>query len=113
MDADDWVASTMFSLLVSEAESAGAEVAIARNVRVDQASGAQMPGVEIERWNEFIASHGCRVNPRNSPDLFLLDHSPCKRVYGRSFLESMGFVLRKGWSSKTSYRASRSCARPS
>ena len=96
MDADDWVASTMFSLLVSEAESAGAEMAIARNVRVDHASGAQMPGVEIERWNEFIASQGRRVNPRNSPDLFLLDHSPCKRVYGRSFLESMGFRFAEG-----------------
>ena len=96
VDADDWVDSTMYSLLVSEAESAGAEVAIARNVRVDQASGAQMPGVEIDRWNEFIAAHGRRVNPRNSPDLFLLDHSPCKRVCERSFLESMGFRFAEG-----------------
>ena len=96
VDADDWVTSSMYSVLLSEAESAGAEVAVARNVRVDQASGAQMPGVEIERWNEFIASHGRRVNPRNRPDLFLLDHSPCKRVYRRSFLESMGFRFAEG-----------------
>jgi glycosyltransferase involved in cell wall biosynthesis len=96
VDADDWVASAMYSLLVAEAESAGAEVAIARNVRVDQLSGAQMPAVEIERWNEFIASHGRRVNPRKSPDLFLLDHSPCKRAYRRSFLETMGFRFAEG-----------------
>ena len=96
VDADDWVASEMYSLLISEAQGAGADVAIARNVRVDQASATQMPGVEIERWNEFIGSQGRRVNPRNSPDLFLLDHSPCKRVYGRSFLESMGFRFAEG-----------------
>jgi glycosyltransferase involved in cell wall biosynthesis len=96
VDADDWVASSMYSLLLSEAESAGAEVAIARNVRVDQASGAQMPATEIERWNEFVASPGRFVNPRRSPDLFLLDHSPCKRAYRRTFLENMGFRFAEG-----------------
>jgi glycosyltransferase involved in cell wall biosynthesis len=96
VDADDWVVRSMYSVLVSGAESAGAEVAIARNVRVDQASGAQIPGVEIERWNEFIASHGRLVNPRRSPDLFLLDHSPCKRTYRRAFLENMGFRFAEG-----------------
>jgi glycosyltransferase involved in cell wall biosynthesis len=96
VDADDWVASTMYSLLVSEAEDSGADVAIARNVRVDHASGAEMPGVEIERWTEFITSQGGRVVPHNSPDLFLLDHSPCKRVYRRSFLERMGFRFAEG-----------------
>jgi glycosyltransferase involved in cell wall biosynthesis len=93
VDADDWVASTMCSLLLTEAESAGADLAIARNVRVDTASGAQQPSVDIGRWNEFIASHGRRVDPRDCPDLFLLDHSPCKRLYRREFLERAGFAF--------------------
>jgi hypothetical protein len=96
VDADDWVAGTMYALLISEAESAGAEVAIARNVRVDEESGAQMPADEIDRWNEFIAFHGRRVNPRDCPDLFLLDHSPCKRICTRTFLERIGFSFAEG-----------------
>jgi glycosyltransferase involved in cell wall biosynthesis len=96
VDADDWVAAKMFSILVTEAESAGADLAIARNVRVDDASGAQMPAMQIDRWNEFIASHGRLVNPRDCPDLFTLDHSPCKRVYRRVFLEKIGFAFADG-----------------
>ena len=96
VDADDWVASTMFSLLVSEAESAGADLAIARNVRVDEASGAQLPSLDLDGWNEFIATHGRRVDPRNCPDLFSLDHSPCKRLYRRTFLVKAGFAFAEG-----------------
>lgn len=96
VDADDWVAGAMYSLLLSEAESAGADLAIARNLRVDPTSGSQEPSLDIGRWNEFIASHGRRVNPRNCPDLFLLDHSPCKRLYRREFLERAGFAFADG-----------------
>ena len=96
VDADDWVARSMYSLLVSEAESAGADLAIARNVRVDEASGTQQPCRDFAEWSEFIASHGRRVNPRKCPDLFLLDHSPCKRVYSRAFLEKIGFAFANG-----------------
>jgi glycosyltransferase involved in cell wall biosynthesis len=96
VDADDWVAATMFSLLLSEAESAGADIAIARNLRVDPTTGWQEPSLDIGRWNEFIASHGRRVNPRDCPDLFLLDHSPCKRLYGREFLVRAGFAFAEG-----------------
>jgi glycosyltransferase involved in cell wall biosynthesis len=96
VDADDWVASTMFSRLVSEAESAGAQVAIARNVRVDAVSGEQEPSRDFSMWNDFIASHGRHINPRNSPDLFLLDHSPCKRAYKRAFLQEIGFAFKEG-----------------
>jgi glycosyltransferase involved in cell wall biosynthesis len=96
VDADDWVAGTMFSLLVSEAESAGADLAIARNVRVDAVSGAQEASRDFSLWKEFIASHGRRANPRNCPDLFLLDHSPCKRIYRRAFLEKIGFSFTEG-----------------
>ena len=96
VDADDWVGAKMFSLLVTEAESAGADLAIARNVRVDEASGAHMPAMEIDRWNAFIVLHGRRVNPRDCPDLFMLDHSPCKRAYRRVFLEKIGFAFANG-----------------
>ncbi len=96
VDADDWVASSMYSLLLSEAESAGADLAIARNLRVDPTTGWQQPSLDIWRWNEFIASHGRRVNPRDCPDLFLLDHSPCKRLYKREFLERAGFAFADG-----------------
>jgi glycosyltransferase involved in cell wall biosynthesis len=96
VDADDWVASTMYSLLLLEAESAGADLAIARNVRIDPTTGRQEPSLDIGRWNEFIASHGSRVNPRSCPDLFLLDHSPCKRLYRREFLERAGFAFAEG-----------------
>jgi glycosyltransferase involved in cell wall biosynthesis len=96
VDADDWVASSMYALLLSEAESAGADMAIARNVRIDPATGWQQPSLDIARWNEFIASHGRRVNPRDCPDLFLLDHSPCKRLFGRKFLESARFAFADG-----------------
>jgi glycosyltransferase involved in cell wall biosynthesis len=96
VDADDWVTRTMYSVLLSEAESAGADLAIARNVSVDMASGAQRPSHDIARWNEFIASHGRRVNPLNCPDLFLLDHSPCKRIYNREFLERVRFAFADG-----------------
>ena len=34
MDADDWVTSSMYSVLLSEAESAGADFAVARNLSV-------------------------------------------------------------------------------
>ena len=96
VDADDWVANTMYSLLVSEAESADADFAIARNLTVNPVSGDQRPSHDIARWNEFIASHGHRVNPRNCPDLYLLDHSPCKRIYRRAFLERVGFAFADG-----------------
>jgi glycosyltransferase involved in cell wall biosynthesis len=96
VDADDWVANTMYSLLLSGAESAGADLAIARNLRVDPISGSQEASHDIGRWNEFIASHGRLVNPRNCPDLFLLDHSPCKRIYRREFLERAGFAFADG-----------------
>ena len=96
VDADDWVAASMYSLLLSEAESAGADLAIARNVRIDPTTGWQQPSLDIERWNEFIASHGRRVNPRDCPDLFSLDHSPCKRLYDREFLKRAGFAFAEG-----------------
>ena len=96
VDADDWVASTMYSVLTAEAESAGAELAIATGVDVDSASGVQRPSADIELWNAFIASHGRRVNPRDCPDLFVLDHSPCRRVYRRAFLERIGFAFVDG-----------------
>jgi glycosyltransferase involved in cell wall biosynthesis len=96
VDADDWVASKMYSLLLSDAESAGADIAIARNLRVDPTSGFWEPSLDIGRWNEFIASHGRRVNPRDCPDLFLLDHSPCKRLYRREFLERARFAFADG-----------------
>jgi glycosyltransferase involved in cell wall biosynthesis len=96
VDADDWVASTMFSRLVSEAESAGAEVAIASGVNVDAASGAQTPSRDIAKWNEVIASHGRRLNPRKCPDLFVLDHSSWRRIYNRAFLQRIGFAFPDG-----------------
>lgn len=96
VDADDWVAPTMFSHLVSEAENAGTDLAIARNVRVDEATGAQMPSLDIFAWNLFIAAHGRRARPRECPDLFALDHSPCKRVYRRAFLERIRFAFAEG-----------------
>jgi glycosyltransferase involved in cell wall biosynthesis len=96
VDADDWVADTMYSVLPAEAESAGADVAIATGVDVDSTSGAQSPSRDIEAWNEFIASHGRHVVPRNCPDLFALDLSPCRRVYKREFLERIGFTFVEG-----------------
>lgn len=96
VDADDWVTSSMYSLLLSEAENAGADLGIARNLSVNQLSGAKHPSHDDARWNEFIASHGHRVNPRNCPDLFLLDHSPCKRIYNRAFLGRAGFAFADG-----------------
>jgi glycosyltransferase involved in cell wall biosynthesis len=96
VDADDWVADTMYSVLPAEAESAGADVAIATGVDVDSTSGAQSPSRDIEAWNEFIASHGRHVIPRNCPDLFALDLSPCRRVYNREFLERIGFTFVEG-----------------
>lgn len=96
VDADDWVASTMYSVLRAEAESAGAELAIATGVDVDLVSGLQRPSEDFARWNAFIASHGRRVNPCHCPDLFVLDHSPCRRVYRRTFLERIGFAFVEG-----------------
>jgi glycosyltransferase involved in cell wall biosynthesis len=96
VDADDWVASTMYSVLTSEAESAGADLAIARNVRVNPTLGTEEPPLDIARWNEFIASHGRRVNPRGCPDLFTLDMSACRKVYSRAFLERIGFAFVDG-----------------
>jgi glycosyltransferase involved in cell wall biosynthesis len=96
VDADDWVASTMYSVLTSEAESAGADLAIARNVRANPTLGTQEPSLDITRWNELIASHGRRVNPRNCPDLFTLDVSACRRAYRRAFLEKIGFAFVDG-----------------
>jgi glycosyltransferase involved in cell wall biosynthesis len=96
VDADDWVASTMYSVLLSEAERAGADLAICRGMRVEEASGAQMTSLDLGRWSELIASQGRRVDPRNCPDLFVLDHSPCKRLYRRAFLEKIGFVFVDG-----------------
>ena len=72
VDADDWVASSMYSVLLSEAESAGAELAIARDVR--RRPGVGRPTIhprDIERWNAFIASHGRHVNPRRLPGSLL------------------------------------------
>ena len=41
VDADDWVTSSMYSVLLSEAESAGADFAVARNLSVNQSDGRQ------------------------------------------------------------------------
>jgi hypothetical protein len=43
VDADDWVASTMYSVLSAEVESAGADVATATGVDVESTSGARHP----------------------------------------------------------------------
>jgi glycosyltransferase involved in cell wall biosynthesis len=94
VDADDWVASTMYSVLLSEAERAGADLAIARGMRVDATTGAETR--DIGGWNELIASHGHSVNPRDCPNLFMLDHSLCKRVHRRAFLEKNGFAFVEG-----------------
>ena len=96
VDADDWVTNSMYSVLLSEAESAGADFAVARNLSVNPLTGAKNPSHDTARWNAFIASHGRRVNPRNCPDLFLLDHSPCKRLYSRAFLERARFAFADG-----------------
>jgi glycosyltransferase involved in cell wall biosynthesis len=96
VDADDWVASTMYSSLTLEAEGAGAEIAIARNVRVNPTLGTEEPPLDIVRWNEFIASHGRRVYPSSCPDLFTLDMSACLKVYRRAFLEKIGFEFVDG-----------------
>jgi glycosyltransferase involved in cell wall biosynthesis len=96
VDADDWVASTMYSVLTSEAESAGADLAIARGLRVDTASGAREQFHDIAKWNGVIASHGSRLNPRNCPDLFVLDTNACPRLYKRAFLERIGFAFVDG-----------------
>jgi glycosyltransferase involved in cell wall biosynthesis len=96
VDADDWVASTMYSVLSSRADRAGADLAIARGLLVDPVSGAQHPFQDILRWNEVIAAHGSHLNPRNCPDLFTLDTSACRRVYRRSFLENIRFSFRDG-----------------
>jgi glycosyltransferase involved in cell wall biosynthesis len=96
VDSDDWVASTMYSILTLEAESAGADLAIARNLRVNDVLGVQTASDDLARWNDFIAEHGRRVNPRDCPDLFTLDQSPCKRLYRREFLEKIGFAFVDG-----------------
>ncbi len=96
VDADDWVTSSMYSVLLSEAESAGADFAVARNLSVNQLTGAKQPSHDTARWNAFIASYGRRVNPRDCPDIFLLDHSPCKRLYNRAFLERARFAFADG-----------------
>ena len=96
VDADDWVASTMYSVLSAEAESAGADVAIATGVDVDSTSGAQSPSRDIAGWNEFIALHGRHVIPRNCPDLFPLDLHPGRRLYKREFLDRIGFTFVEG-----------------
>ena len=96
VDADDWVASTMYSVLPSEGESAGADLAIARGMLVDPASGDEHPFQDLARWNEVIASHGRHLNPRNCPDLFTLDTSACRRIYRRTFLERTGFTFLDG-----------------
>ena len=110
VDADDWVAGTMFSLLVSEAESAGADLAIARNVRVDAVSGAQEASRDFSLWKEFIASHGRRANPRNCPDLFCLIIPLAKGFTGERSSRKSDFPLRKGLYSRISYQAIKSCA---
>jgi hypothetical protein len=86
----------MYSVLLSEAERAGADLAIGRGMRVEEASGAQMTSLDLGQWSELIASQGRRVDPRNCPDLFVLDHSPCKRLYRRAFLEKIGFAFVDG-----------------
>ena len=96
VDADDWVASTMYSVLPSEAESAGADLAIAHGLLVDPASGAKQPFQDIARWKEVIATHGRRLNPQNCPDLFLVDTSACRRIYRRAFLQEIGFAFVDG-----------------
>ena len=63
---------------------------------LNSASRVQRPSADIELWNAFIASHGRHVNPRDCPDLFVLDHSPCRRVYRRTFLERIGFAFVDG-----------------
>ena len=90
VDADDWVANTMYSVLSAEAESAGADVAIATGVDVDSTSGAQSPSRDIAGLNEFIALHGRHVIPRNCPDLFPLDLHLGRRLYKREFLDRIG-----------------------
>ena len=58
VDADDWVASTMYSLLRPEAESAGAELAIATHVESRPCVGLATPSVDI--------ANGTRSSPRTA-----------------------------------------------
>ena len=79
VDADDWVTSSMYSVLFSEAESAGADFAVARNLSVNQLTGAKQPSHDTARWNEFIASHGRPVNPARLPGYFLARSFPVQK----------------------------------
>ena len=69
VDADDWVASTMYSVLPAEAERAGADLAIGRVLRVE-ASGAQAPSHDIAIWNDVVASQGTRLKSAELPRHF-------------------------------------------
>ncbi len=51
VDADDWVTTSMYSVLLSEAESAGADFAVARNLSVNLLTGAKQPSHDTARWN--------------------------------------------------------------
>ena len=96
VDADDWVAGAMYSVLFSEAERVGADLAIARGMRVDTASSDETTSLDIGGWSELIAAHGSSINPHDCPDIFVLDHSPCKRLYRRAFLKKIRFSFADG-----------------
>jgi glycosyltransferase EpsJ len=57
VDADDWVASTMYSVLPSEAESAGADLAIAHGLLVEARLPPPADPTRISRARE---PQGCR-----------------------------------------------------
>jgi len=97
VDGDDWVDGSMYSSMLDRAEVSGADLVIANGQLYNHETGELRPVQDFRIWRELRrATPGLEFSPRSSPELFILDTSACKRLYRRSFLESIEFEFPAG-----------------
>ena len=96
VDADDWVESETFAVLVSTAHRHAADIVISNGNMVDHASGHTKPFQDGDLLGALAGRYRTVLDPRTAPDVFGLDTSVCRRLYRRSLLDAEGFAFADG-----------------
>ncbi len=97
LDSDDWASLDMFQSLYDRAVRDGAELVIADAKVVWEDHHTIEPFFDRELWSSLPSR--CKEAPvrvQDEPRILLLEPAAWKRLYKRSFLESIGFQFPEG-----------------
>jgi hypothetical protein len=97
VDGDDWVHESMYGSMLDKALTSGADVVITNGQLYNEETSKFSPIQDFHTWEALKKKNTDLVfSPRAEADLFMLDTSACKRLYKKSFLQSLGFQFPPG-----------------